>query len=145
MILNSTNWSDLTTYKCVPKDMSTTRTERSLDTLEKNHKILCEKLDCIQAGLKDVLDAILRLTTMVAAIQGDTISEVSQETSADSVVVPINNNQCAIKKEDKYVTEFKAQATEKSNLDTKGEAVLLKLQPQVSVEGPKLFVETNKS
>lgn len=71
---------------------------------------------------------------MVAAIQGDTISEVSQETSADSVVVPINNNQCAIKKEDKYVTEFKAQATEKSNLDTKGEAVLLKLQPQVSVE-----------
>lgn len=60
MILNSTNWSDLTTYKCVPKDMSTTRTERSLDTLEKNHKILCEKLDCIQAGLKDVLDANLQ-------------------------------------------------------------------------------------
>lgn len=115
----------------LPKDMTTTRTERSLDALEKNHKILCEKLDSIQAGLKDVLDAILSLTTMVAAIQGDTVSEVSQETSADSTVVHINNNHCAIKG-DKYVNE--GQATEIPNLDTKEEAVLLNLQPQVHVE-----------
>lgn len=88
------------------------------------------KVGWIQAGLKNVSDAILRLTAMIAAIHEGKISEVSQETSGDSVVISKNDNQCqcAIKK----VDEFKAQATE-------GEAVLLKLQPQVSTQRwPKL-------
>jgi len=108
----------------MPKGMTTTRTERSLEALEKNKKILCEKLDSMQAGLKNVFDAIMSLTTMVAAIQGGTVSEVSQETSSDSVVVHINNNHCAIK----------GQATAIPNLDTKVEAVLLNLQPPVPVK-----------
>ncbi|CAF1852890.1 BnaC04g26300D [Brassica napus] len=114
----------------MPKDMTTTQTERWLDALEKDQQILGEKLNGIQAGLKDVLDQILRLTEMVAAIQVSTMSEVSQETSTDFFVIPIRKKQRVIKK----VDEFKDQATEVSDIDTEGEVVIFKLQPQVSVE-----------
>lgn len=123
------------------KDMTTIRTEGCLDALEKNQQLLGEKLDGIRAGLKDVLDRILTLTEMVAAIQVGTISQVFQETSKDFVVIPIKKNQCAIKN----VNGFKAQATEIPDLDTEGEVVIFKLQHQVSVkQGPKLVCENEQ-
>lgn len=96
-----------------------------------SQQTLGEKLDGIQAGLKNVLDQILRLTEMVAAIQLSTISEVSQGTSTDFFVIPIRKNHCAIKK----VDEFEDQATDVLDIDTEGEVVIFKLlQPQVSME-----------
>ncbi|CAN7135417.1 unnamed protein product [Brassica rapa subsp. narinosa] len=120
--------------------MTTTQTERWLDALEKDQQILGEKLDGIQAGLKDVLDQILRLTEMVAAIQVSTMPEVSQETSTDFFVIPIRKNQCVIK----TVDGFKDQATEVSDIDTEGEVVIFKLQPQVSVEQQHKLVCANQ-
>ncbi|CAG7905683.1 unnamed protein product [Brassica rapa] len=123
------------------KDMTTTQTERWLDALEKDQHILGEKLDGIQAGLKDVLDQILKLTEMVAAIQVSTMSEVSQETSTDFFVIPIRKKQRVIKK----VDEFKDQATEVSDIDTEGEVVIFKLlQPQVSVKQQSKIVCGNQ-
>lgn len=96
-----------------------------------SQQTLGEKLDGIQDGLKNVLDQILRLTEIVAAIQVSSTSEVSQETSTDFIVIPIRKKHCVIKK----VDEFKDEATEVSDIDTEGEVVIFKLlQPQGSVE-----------
>uniref|UniRef100_A0A0D3BY36 Uncharacterized protein n=1 Tax=Brassica oleracea var. oleracea TaxID=109376 RepID=A0A0D3BY36_BRAOL len=119
--------------------MTTTQTERWLDALEKDQQILGEKLNGIQAGMKDVLDQILRLTEMVAAIQVSTMSEVSQETSTDFLCDPYKKKQCIIK----TVDGIKDQATEVSDI-TEGEVVIFKLQPQVSVEQQHKLVSGNQ-
>ena len=93
-------------------------------TINQTEGCLGGKLDGVQAGLKDVLDRILRQTEMVAATQ---VGAISQETSTDFVVIPIRSH-CVIKK----VDELKDQETEFPDLDTEGEVVIFKLQPQVS-------------
>ncbi|CAN6930064.1 unnamed protein product [Brassica oleracea var. botrytis] len=100
-------------------------------TTNQTEGCLGEKLDGVQAGLKGVLDRILKQTEMVAA----THVEVTQETPTDFVVIPIKRSHCFIKK----VDEFKDQETEFQDLDTEGEVVIFKFQSQVSEkQQPKL-------